>query len=487
VSVYPLSRLGLRLKVTLAFAVAMALLLGALGLFVYLSFQGSLDHSLNQGLRSRAEDVRALVMQADSGLQQAGQTSLATPGERFAQILTSSGRVLDGTSSLPRRAILTPAELNRAVAAPTLVGSAGIPGASGNSRLLAIPVQAQGQRLVVVVGTSLHQRDSALAELRTLLVLGGPVALALACLLGYGVAALALRSVESMRRRALRVSLVDPGQRLPVPPGNDELSRLARTLNEMLARDEAAFARERAFVADASHELRSPLAILRAELDVALMGESSREELRVAVASAAEETDRLSTLAEDLLLLAQADEGTLPIKREPLDLDALLERLRERFAQQAREAGAAIEIAVVPDRLRVGADPRRLEQALANLLDNALRHGAHTVLLRAERRGAQLELHVSDDGPGLPPAFLEIAFERFTRTDGSRTSPGAGLGLSIVRSIARAHGGEAHIANGATGGADLWISIPGAIPDAPASPDGPARHERPRAASPSAG
>jgi two-component system OmpR family sensor kinase len=467
VSVGPLARLGLRVKVTLAFALAMTLLLGALGMFVYLRFQDGLDRSLNQGLRSRAEDVRALVMQADSGLRQAGQSSLAAPGERFAQILTADGRVLDATPSLPGAAILSPAERSLSANHATLVGRKRIAGPAGSSRLLAIPVRAQDQRTIVVVGASLRQRDSALAELRTLLVLGGPVALVLASLLGYAVAALALRSVESMRRRALRVSLVDPGQRLPVPPGNDELARLAHTLNEMLARNEVAFARERAFVADASHELRSPLAILRAELEVALMGESSPEELRLAVSSAAEETERLSALAEDLLLLAQADEGSLPIQRETLDVGALLERLGERFGQAAREAGAKIETTAAPE-LWISADPRRLEQALGNLVENALRHAAHTVLVRAERHGKQLELHVSDDGPGFPPAFLEVAFERFTRADRPRTIPGAGLGLSIVRSIARAHGGDSYIVNASAGGAHVWLSIP----DVPAAAHG---------------
>jgi signal transduction histidine kinase len=467
-SLRPLARLGLRVKVTLAFALAMTLLLGALGMFVYLRYQDGLDRSLNQGLRSRADDVRALVMQADSGLRQAGRSSLAAPGERFAQILSADGRVLDSTPSLPARSILSPAELSRSGTRPTLVASKRIPDPAGSSRLLAIPVRAQDQRMVVVVGASLRQREDALAELRTVLLLGGPVALAFACLLGYAVAALALRSVESMRRRALHVSLVDRGQQLPVPPGNDELARLARTLNEMLARNEVAFARERAFVADASHELRSPLAILRAELDVALVGESSPEELRAAVTSAAEETDRLSALAEDLLTLAQADQGNLPIQRELVDLRETLERVGRRFVQPAREAGAVIETRASP-ATRVSADPRRLEQALGNLLENALRHGAHTVVLQAERHGRQLELRVSDDGPGFPPPFLEVAFERFTRADRPRTIPGAGLGLSIVRSIARAHGGEAYISNGAAGGAHVWLSIPEQPTDAHAS------------------
>ena len=329
--------------------------------------------------------------------------------------------------------------------------------------------------MIVVVGASLRQREDALGELRTVLLLGGPVALALACLLGYAVAALALRGVESMRRRALHVSLVDPGQRLPVPAGNDELARaaargrprpdelarLARTLNEMLSRNELAFERERAFVADASHELRSPLAILRAELDVALMGESSEEELRRTVISAAEETDRLSALADDLLLLARADEGNLPMHRRPLHLHEMLERLAERFAQQAQDAGAVIETRAEPD-VRIDADPRRMEQALGNLVENALRHGAHTIVVAAELYGRRLELHVSDDGAGFPPGFREVAFERFTRADRPRTEPGAGLGLAIVRSIARAHGGEAYISGEEAGGAHVWLSIPDA-------------------------
>jgi len=474
VRVRRLARLGLRLKMTFAFAGATAVLLGALGMFVYLRFESSLDGSLNLGLRSRADDVRALVTQADSGLRQAGGTSLASPGERFAQIVRPNGSVLDETRSLPSRSLLSRGELSRADVGPTFIERKTIPGAAGSSRLLAIPVRAQDQPMVVVVGTSLRERDGALADLRTLLLLGGPVALALASLLGYGVAALSLRSVESIRRRAQHISLADAGQRLPVPPTNDELARLARTLNDMLARNEVAFQRERAFVGDASHELRSPLAILRAELEVALMGESSYEELRRAVASAAEEADRLSTLAEDLLMLAEADQGQLPLKREPIDVAESLRRLGERFTQLTRETGATVEITAAPD-LQVSADALRLEQALGNLLENALRHGAHTVLVEAERDRDGLELHVSDDGPGFPPALLDVAFERFSRGDPSRSAPGAGLGLSIVRTIARAHGGEAHVARGDGGGAHVWLSIPHAPSAAPVSTSTAAR------------
>jgi two-component system OmpR family sensor kinase len=462
-----LARLSLRLKMTLVFAAAMALLLGALGLFVYGRVQGGLDRSLSQGLRSRAEDVGALVMQADSGLRQAGQSSLATPGERFAQILRTDGAVLDGTPSLAARALLSPAEISRATSAPLLVERDTVPGFAGSSRLLAVPVQAQDEPMIVVVGTSLRQRDATLADLRAVLLLGGPVALLFASLLGYAVAALALRSVESMRRRAQRISLDRPGQRLPVPPTDDELGRLARTLNEMLARNEAAFQREQTFVANASHELRSPLAILRAELDVALVGESSRVELRDAIASAAEEAGRLSRLAADLLTLAEADQTSLPIHQESIDVGQILQRLREKFERGARAAGSVL-VTRAPEGLRIKADLLRLEQAIGNLLDNALRYGADTVVVQAERHGGTVELHVRDNGPGFPPGFIETAFERFTRADRARTAGGVGLGLSIVRSIARAHGGEAHVANAAGGGADVWFSMPNTVLDEPA-------------------
>jgi signal transduction histidine kinase len=466
VSVPLRARLSLRAKLTLVFATVMALLFGSLELFVYARNQADLDRSLNQGLRARAEDVRALVMQADSGLRQAGSSALVAPGERFAQVLTADGRVVDESSPQLSRPLLSRAELSRASAATTLLERATVAGASGSARLLAVPVQAQGQRLVIVVGSSLHARDAALADVRTVLLLGGPVALLLASLLGYAVATFALRNVESMRRRAQHISLAEPGQRLPVPRSGDELARLADTLNQMLARNEAAFERERTFVADASHELRSPLAILRAELDVALVGESSREELELALVSAAEEAERLSRLAEDLLTLSEADRGSLPIRRELIDVAHSLERLAARFGPRASERGGVILTRVSPG-LRVRADPLRLEQALGNLLDNALRHGGRTVVAAAWRDGERVQLEVSDDGPGFPGAFLKDAFARFTRADSARTSGGAGLGLAIVRSIARAHGGEVYAANAPGGGAVVRLSIPDALEPAP--------------------
>jgi two-component system, OmpR family, sensor kinase len=286
-----------------------------------------------------------------------------------------------------------------------------------------------------------------------------PLALLAASLGGYALAAGALRPVELLRRRAEAVTPGEPSK-LPVPPAGDEVSRLAVTLNDMLARLQAAVEHERRFVADASHELRTPLALLRTELDLALRRPRSREELESALRSAAVETERLSRLADDLLLIARADQGQLPMRREVCAAGELLADAALRFANRASSLGR--ELRVEETHLQVDADPLRAGQALVNLVDNALTHGQGTVVLRAEERDGLVELHVSDGGSGFPPEFRERAFDRFSRADEARSGGGSGLGLSIVELVAAAHGGGVGLSNTLSGGADVWISLPSA-------------------------
>jgi two-component system OmpR family sensor kinase len=466
---------SLRLKLTLAFAMAMGLLLTALGFFIYARFQRSLDESLNQGLRSRASDVRALVNQADTGLADASGARLSRTGTGFAQVLAPGGKVLDQTPGIPRKPLLGARNIARASKGSMLITTQ-VGGVAGPVRLLATPVRAQDMPLVVIVGASLQSRAVALKDLRALMLLGGPIALVLASLLGYGVSVLSLRGVEAMRSQAAQLSVTKPGRRLPVPAARDELRRLALTLNEMLDRNEVAFARERRFVADASHELRTPIAVLKTELELALTGESSKHELQGALESANVEADRIAHLARDLLTLAQADHGELPIEPAQLRVSKAIERIRQRFLGRARAQGRTL-LAIAPGEMTVYADPLRVEQALSTLVENSLRHGAGTVMLFAERHNGTVDLHVADSGPGFPEDFLAVAFERFSRPDLGRTVEGTGLGLSIVRSIARAHGGDAHATNRPSGGADTWISLPATADRAPA-PEPPAPAER---------
>jgi signal transduction histidine kinase len=257
-----------------------------------------------------------------------------------------------------------------------------------------------------------------------------------------------LAPVEAMRRRAESVSLARGGERLPLPEAHDEIRRLGQTLNEMLARLEASFERERRFVADASHELRTPLAVVKAELEGALRLPADDPQHREALVAALDETDHLVQLSQDLLLVAQAGDGNLPVRPEALDVRELLDRARERFHDRAYEQGRAI-VVDVPGDLRAELDPLRLRQAIGNVVDNALRYGEGTVTLRAAAADGRLVIEVSDEGAGFSPDLAARAFERFTRGDQARSRDGTGLGLAIVRAVVEAHGGTASV-EGAT-------------------------------------
>jgi heavy metal sensor kinase len=453
------SRLPIRLRLTAAFAAVMTVVLAATGMFLYVRMGHELDRTIDQGLRSRAGDVSALVKQADSGLASAGRSPLTEQGENLAQIVDSRGAVVDAPPPLRNHSLLTSAELARARSSTIVVDHEEGPRGGDPIRLLATPVRAQDRKLIAVVGASLEDRHDALASLGALLLLGGPAALLLASLAGYGTAAAALRPVEAMRRRASEIQAAEPGQRLPVPPTDDEVARLGATLNAMIDRLEVALARERTFVSDASHELRTPLAILKTELELAMRGSRTTEELEAALRSAADETDRLAQLAEDLLVIARSDHGKLPIRQVDVAVADVVGGVTERFARRVADHGGSLGTNV-PEGLRIQADPLRLEQALGNLIDNALRHGGRTIEIRVERNGDTVELHVGDDGPGFPPDFLPMAFERFSRADAARGRGGAGLGLTIVATIAKAHGGHAEARNGPSGGADVWVAIP---------------------------
>jgi heavy metal sensor kinase len=453
-----LRRLPIRIKLTLAFAGVMAVVLVAVGMVLYLRFETDLRASVDRGLRSRAGDLTALVRQADSGLRDSGSSPLSEQGEGFAQILNEEGRVIDATAEVGRRRLLDETALAEARASTLTLQRRGVLDEGEPTQLLATPVGAQDQALVIVVGTSLEASEESLESLRTLLLVGGPAALLLASLAGYGVTAAALRPVEAMRRRAAEIEEAELEQRLPVAPADDEIGRLGRTLNAMLDRLEASFARERTFVSDASHELRTPLAILKAELELALRAGRTKAELVDALASAAEETDRLAQLAEDLLVIARSDRGRLPVTRSSVDARDLLEGVKNRFLSRAEQEGRVLEISAERG-IALSVDQLRMEQALGNVVDNALRHGAGPVRLAAVEGDGAVELRVSDRGEGFPPSFLAEAFERFTRADEARGRGGSGLGLAIVDAIARAHGGRAG-ARYREGGAEVWVELP---------------------------
>ena len=411
-----MSRLPIRVRLTIAFAAATTLVLIAAGAFVYIQLRADLDESIDATLQARATAVA--TGGAAAGI--AGDDE-----EGFAQVQSPAGRVVDSAGGA------------QGAVAPRS-GERQVPGIDGTARVV---VKRDGDA-IVVVAQSLEDRDEVLAGLIAAFAIGGPLAVLVASLLGYALAGAGLRPVEAMRRRAAAGD-----RQLPLPEAHDEIRRLGETLNDMLARLRGSLERERQFVADASHELRTPLAVLKTELEAALRAGDAGPEARASISTAIEEVDRLGQLAEDLLVIARTAEGRLPVRLESIAGRPLLEGVRDRFAERAARDGRAIH--VTNGDVTLIADPLRIRQALGNLVDNALRHGGGDVTLSAHADDGGVALEVSDDGPGFAPDIESRAFERFARGDHARTRGGTGLGLAIVRAIAEAHGGRATL-DGAT-------------------------------------
>jgi two-component system, OmpR family, sensor kinase len=435
----------------------MAVVLILAGGILYARLGSSLQEGIDDGLEARSLTLTALVQSRGARLV---DTDLATgDADVFAQVLGPDGDPLATSPSLGGPgALVAPSDVARA-RSRTIYRERDMAGAVGRARLLLRGVSTEQGTHVLVVGASLGDRREALDDLLAQFLLVGPLALAASALAGYLLAAAALRPVEAMRRRAAGVSAERPGQRLPLPVADDEIRRLGETLNAMLARLEEGLARERRFVADASHELRTPLALLQTELELALRQPRSAQELRASLLSVADEVDRLIRLGEDLLVLARAEEGGLPLHRTPVAPAELLASVARRFAARAAEHGRALHVAPSGSD-QVAVDRLRVEQALGNLVDNALRHGAGAVSLAAETRDGVIDFCVSDDGAGFPEAFLPRAFERFARADEARGGGSAGLGLAIAREIARSHGGDVRAVSPSTGGAVVTLSLP---------------------------
>jgi two-component system OmpR family sensor kinase len=444
-------RLPLRVRVTLASAVSIAVILAALSFFLYARLQAELIRAADAGLRTRADAIAFSIGRAEAD----GFDTPDIGSAGFAQILSPAGRL----------------EISRGFQGPALSAAAlrtirepqfvNLPAARGKPALRAFVLpNAEGHRLIVVAGTSLAEVGRTLDSLQLLLETAGPAALALACLAAWLLAGAALRPVERMRREAAAISVSEPGRRLPVPVGGDEVARLGHTLNSLLDRLQSAREREQRLLDNASHELRTPLSILKAELDLTLSRAREPDELEAALRSASEEADRLAGLAEDLLVLSRARADGLRIHRMNTSLADLLGRACAGHQARAHDRGARIEWAAPAVGIMV--DPMRLRQALDNLLDNAIRYGCDTGgLIRAEAtvRGDVATITVQNFGPGFGENLLPRAFEAFVRGGRDATPhPGAGLGLAIVRAVARAHGGTATAEN-VPGGARLTMTL----------------------------
>ncbi|KOU19456.1 hypothetical protein ADK51_27280 [Streptomyces sp. WM6368] len=329
------------------------------------------------------------------------------------------------------------------------------PARPGGERRAVVVVNAPGAHTVYAM-TVLGDVDDATRAVAIGLLAGAPPLTGFAAALAWWVTGRALRPVNAIRRELAAVTASELDRRVPDPGGADEIARLARTVNDTLDRLERSDARQRQFTADASHELRNPLATVRSRLEVALaMGRPDRESVGAALA----DTERLQRIAADLLLLARLDGGPVP-RSEPVDLALLAAEDAARRGGPRGDARVSLRLdarAPVP----ASGDPARLERALANLVDNALRYARAEVVVRAAEHDGWRLLEVTDDGPGIPETDRDRVFERFVRLDADRgrASGGTGLGLAIAREIARAHGGDVRALPAPGGGARLVLRI----------------------------
>jgi signal transduction histidine kinase len=398
-------RRTLRARLTLAATAVLAVGLTAGGVLLVATVRTASLAALDREALQTGRDVAALVA---SGRV---PDPLPVAGERFVQLVDARGRVRAASPGADRLV-------------PIIGDVRGEPGPryadEGRTRVVTVPVGTD----TVVVGVGLTEVMESLRVVRDAVLVGFPVLLAALAALSWAIVGRALRPVEALRAAAEEITAAGTPRRLPVPDADDEIHRLAVTLDGMVQRLERARRRQRAFVADAAHELRSPLAALRTRLEVAQRrGTVSPEGLDDLVA----EAERLSRLVDDLLLLARLDEAG-PARTEPVSVADVV-------------AGVTVPVTVaVPGGVRVPGDVRRV---LANLVDNAVRHAASRVEVTVTADGGEVVLVVTDDGPGIAAGDRERVFERFTRLDDARPRDGggAGLGLAIVRDLVRGHGG----------------------------------------------
>jgi signal transduction histidine kinase len=441
------STVRVRTTVVATAVVGVALVAAAIGLMSVL--RQSLFDNVQLSARVRADDVVGLL---EAGTAPTELVLEDDEQETLVQVLDAEGEVL--------------------VAAPASIAREPMPAPAQGSRqrvddLLARPGQPYlvvsevvddrpGARLTVVVARQLGPLERTLSSVLGLLVVGVPVLLLVVAITTWAVVGRALRPVEAIRTEVANISEAGLDRRVPEPSGEDEIARLARTMNGMLARLEASRDRQRRLVSDASHELRSPIATMRHQLEVAL-AHPEQADLPALGADLLSEDLRLQQIVDDLLLLARFDEGG-PVRRAPVDVDDLVVAEARRLRSRALVEVDATAIAPA----RVEADVSQLARVVRNLTDNAERHAAARVALKLGVEGTEAVLTVDDDGAGLPPEQRDRVFDRFTRLDGARArdTGGAGLGLAIVAEVVRAHGGRVVVGEAPTGGARFEVRLP---------------------------
>ena len=418
--------------------VALALALGSLVLYAVLTF--TVNRTVDDGALASARAVAAMVS------ENTVPNPLPVSGSQVVQVVSGSGAVVSASISADRLTpLLRPPELAKALTGEWISIPGARAGLSGTMRAIAMQAGPPSASRSIIVAVPVNDVEQSQRVLRITLLLAYTPLVVVMALIAWRVIGSTLKPVETLRSGAARISGSDQDERLAVPESADEIRALALTLNDMLDRLAASRGRQRAFVADAAHELRSPLTSMRTQLEVAQhLGEGGE-----LAADLLADVARLSTLVEDLLLLARAgsDSKHVPV-RESLDVRALLVATADRYA------GARVPVSVAGGpAVYANANSDELRRVLANLVDNAVRHASSKVVLQVRAEGGDAVLTVVDDGPGIPADERDRVFERFARLDDARDrdAGGTGLGLAIVRELLRRSDGSISLQDNPSG------------------------------------
>jgi heavy metal sensor kinase len=477
-------RLGLRARVTLWTTIVLVASLGAGFAWVHHGLRAVLEARDDAFLERKAAELADAARDTPSGGQEALEAEIrrevsAYEAEGLIVVLRRPGGVLVAPSSESGRRLTD--RLDSLTTGPVKL-VLDLDGPHQRYRVLRVPLTLGGvPDSSLDLGLSMAETEATLAQFDRRAAAGGLAFLALAAIGGLLLSRQALRPVARSIRTARRLNPADLSARLPRTGVGDELDQLAGTINDLLDRLAADHAQVARFTADASHELRSPLAAMRAAIEVALQQPRTAAEYREVLGSLGEQCDRLTALVNGLLLLARADAGQVELRRERVDLAALAGEIVEMYQPLAEEHGLELIWArQAPAPVR--GDPSRLRQLATNLIDNAIKftEPGGRVTLRVEQDGECAILKVDDTGVGISNEHRPHVFERFHQADPSRSSSGSGLGLSICRWIAEAHGGVIRVESRPDLGSSFTVTLPAAPAEGPSPQEGRAKSMQPR-------
>ena len=465
----PATQVSLRVRLTLWYGISLALLLVIFAAVLYTLTARDLRDQVDRSLEESADAaVRSLMESRLGPFLQFEDLSEKFPElavlDKFFQILSPTGRTTIRSPNIPSRNIpLSRIVLTSALAGDPTFESVQYPD-SPPLRLLSVPIILNGTLVNIVrVGTSLQPVEKTLTRLLLILLVSLPVALIVSLAGGWFLAGRALRPVETITQAAERIARGDLTQRLTVPPSLDEIGRLARTFNDMIARLDTSFRQVRQFGTDASHELRTPLTVLKGETELALRRPRSAEDYRAVLESSLEEIDRMTQIVDELFFLSRADQGEVKLQSVPVRLDSLVEDVHRQAALLGQDPHVEVKLGALSP-CTVQGDELRLRELFLNLVNNAIKYsrpeGQVTFLMVC--RGYEAHVSVQDDGIGIESECQTRIFDRFFRTDAARAfaNAGTGLGLAICKWIVEAHRGRIEVQSTVGQGSTFTVILP---------------------------